>query len=85
MVVCKNFDIFRYQKYHFGYRSQGYNSCQSQIIEPEPRAPLKKTNPYKIQVVITSLIEMPGLPNFGHMTAFAIEFQSRDKILLMTL
>ena len=39
----------------------------------EPRAPFKKnqsfwSNPYKIEVMITSLIEMLELPNFGHMT-----------------
>ena len=52
--------------------------CQSQIIELEPRAPLKKisffrqTSPYKIEVMITSLTEMPELPNYGHMTTSAI-------------
>ena len=33
--------------------------------------PLKKT-PYKIEFVITSLIEMLELPNFGHMTTSTI-------------
>ena len=27
------------------------------------------SNPYKVEVMITSLIEILGLPNFGHMTA----------------
>ena len=30
------------------------------------------SNPYKIEVMITSLIEMLELPNFGHMTASTI-------------
>ena len=49
----------------------------SLIIELEPRPPLKKkrffwSNPYKIEVVITSLIEMLQLPNFGHMNTSTI-------------
>ena len=35
------------------------------------------SNPYKIEVTITFLIEMLQLPNFGHMT-------TSDKILLVT-
>ena len=34
--------------------------------------------------MITSLIEMQELPNFGHMTKFTISFDSRDKMLLVT-
>ena len=34
--------------------------------------------------MITSLKEMPDLPNFGHMTTSTIQFESRDKIILMT-
>ena len=34
--------------------------------------------------MITSLIEMLELPNFGHMTTSATEFESRNKILLVT-
>ena len=46
--------------------------CQYQIIELELRPPLKKkwfswSNPYEIEVIITSVIEMLELPNFGHM------------------
>ena len=41
---------------------QGHNWCQSQIIKLEPKATLKKmvfwSNPYKIEVMITSLIEV---------------------------
>ena len=32
----------------------------------------------------TSLTEMLELPNFGHMATFTLEFESRDKILLVT-
>ena len=46
------------------------------------------SHPYKIEVMIISLIEMQELPNFGHMTTFTIElhlqFESLDKILLVT-
>ena len=41
------------------------------------------SNPYKIMVMITSLIVMLELPNFGHMTTFTIWFQSRDNSLLV--
>ena len=33
---------------------------------------------------MTSLIEMLELPNFDHMITFTIQFESRDKILLLT-
>ena len=47
---------------------QGYTKCQFQIIELEPRPPSKKkmffwTNPYKIEVIITPLIEILALTN----------------------
>ena len=29
--------------------------------------------PYKIEIIMTSVIEMLELPNFGHMTDFSIE------------
>ena len=35
--------------------------------------------------MITSLTEMLELPNFGHMATFTLLFESRDKIVLMTL
>ena len=34
--------------------------------------------------MITSLIEMLELPNFGHMTTSAVSLKSRDGIFLMT-
>ena len=34
--------------------------------------------------MITSVIEMLELPNFGHMTTSTIQFEPRDKILLVT-
>ena len=39
------------------------------------------SNPYKIEVKITSLIEMLGLPNFSHMATSTIWFESHNKIL----
>ena len=41
-------------------------------------------HPYKIKVTISSLIEMPELPNFGHITVSTKQFESSDKILLVT-
>ena len=35
--------------------------------------------------MITSVIEMLQLPNFGHMTKSTVERESLDKVLLMTL
>ena len=40
------------------------------------------SNPYIIEVMITSLTEMLELPNCSHMTKSIIKFESRDKILL---
>ena len=34
--------------------------------------------------MITSLIEIPELPNFAHMTTTTLEIESVDKILLVT-
>ena len=34
--------------------------------------------------MITSLIEMLELPNFGHMTTSTMSFESRNKVLLVT-
>ena len=38
------------------------------------------SNPYKIEVLLTSVIEMLQLRNFGHMTIFTIWFESLIKI-----
>ena len=50
--------------------------------------PLKQwflwSNPYKIDVIITSLIEMLELPKFDHITTSAIKFKSDDNILPVT-
>ena len=43
-----------------------------------------RSNPYKIKVMTTSLIEMLDLRNFVHMTTSTIWFDSRDKTLLMS-
>ena len=37
------------------------------------------SNPYKIEVMITSLIKLLELPKFGHITISTIYFESRDK------
>ena len=34
--------------------------------------------------MITSLAEMLKLPKFGHMTTFTLQFESHDKIVLVT-
>ena len=33
--------------------------------------------------MVTSLLEMLELPNFGHMTKFTMQFESRNEILLV--
>ena len=57
----------------------------SQIIELKSRPPLRKSafflsNCNKIEVMITSLIEIAKLPNFGQMATFTIKFVLRIKI-----
>ena len=42
------------------------------------------SNLYKIEVMITSLIEMLELPNFGHMITPTKQFEPRGKIPLVT-
>ena len=46
------------------------------FIELEPQSPLKKSslwsNPYKIEVMITSLTERLELPDLDHMTPFTL-------------
>ena len=42
------------------------------------------SNPYKLEVVITSLIKMLEWPNFGHMNKSTILIESRDEIILVT-
>ena len=42
------------------------------------------SNPYKIDVMITTLIEMLELPNFSHMATSTIQIEPRNKILLVT-
>ena len=41
-----------------------------------------RSNPYKIEVMITFLIKMLELPNFGHLTTSTIWFDSRDKTVI---
>ena len=41
------------------------------------------SNPYKTSLIEN--IEMLDLPNFVHMTTSTMSFESRDKILLVTL
>ena len=58
-----------------------YSTCttvyhlQQNRTGSEPRAPLKKffwSDPYEIELMVTSLIDMTELPNFGHMTTSTI-------------
>ena len=63
-IIPKNFLTFSFQPFcHTNVKFQDHAQCHSQIIELEPRAPLKKivffwSNPYILKVMITSLIEM---------------------------
>ena len=62
--------------------------ASSKYLNLKQDPPQKKrffwSNPYNTDVMITSLIEILELPNFGHMTASTIKFESRDNILLVT-
>ena len=58
-----------------------YSTCttvyhlQQNRTGSEPRAPSKKffwSNPYELELMVTSLIEMTELPNFGRMTTSTI-------------
>ena len=64
------------------------SSASPKLLNLNQDHPSKKrffwSNPYKIEVMITILIEMLQLPNFGHITISKIWFESRDKILLVT-
>ena len=87
-ISTLNFLTFSFNFFcHTGVKCQGYTLCKSQIIEFKPNLPLKKvvlwSNPYKTRV-ISSLMEMLGLPDFVEMTASTIQFKSRDKVLLQT-
>ena len=69
-----------------GVKFESHTYCQSQIIELEPKVPIKKIwpNPYKIAIIITCLIEMLELQNFGHMIKSTTKIESCDKILMVT-
>ena len=43
-----------------------------------------RSNLYKIEVVITSFIEMQELPNFVHVNTSTIQFESDDESLSVT-
>ena len=47
-------------------------SCQTQVIDFEPRATFFWSSNDKIKEMITSLIEMQEVSNFGHMTTYVI-------------
>ena len=76
--------LFKVNKVHSFF----LNKSQSHTIELESRGFLKKSwflcsSCYKIKAIITSLIEILDLPNFGHMTTFIILFDSGYTIFLM--
>ena len=52
------------------------HSASPKLLHLNKDHPSKKgflwSNPYKIEVMITSLIEMLELPNFSHMTTFKL-------------
>ena len=87
-ISPKNFLTFSFNSLALLVSNFKHTKCQCQIIELEPRLPLKKSAfscqiLYKTQVMRTSLLEMLDLPNFSHMTTSTISFDSRDKILLV--
>ena len=62
-------------------------SASPKLLILKQEHPSKKwlfwSNLYKIEVKVTSFIEMLELPNFGHMTISTTQFESRDTILLV--
>ena len=69
------------QHHHWNFLPSLYSTCttvyhlQQNRTGSDPRAPLKKffwSNPYEIELMVTSLIEMTELPNFGHMITSTI-------------
>ena len=79
-----NFNLFVTLVYNF----KAIPSASPKSLNLKQDHPSKKwffwSSPYKIEVVITSLIQMLELSNFGHMTTSTIYIESRDKILLVT-
>ena len=73
-VSPQNFLTFSFNSYH---------TLLSQLLNLNQSHPSKKlffwSNPYKTEVMITSLIEMLALPKLGHMIT-----SSHAKILLVT-
>ena len=63
-------------------------SASPKLLNLNQDHPSKKaifwSNLYKIEIMITFLIEMLQLSNFGHMTTSTIKIESRHKILLVT-
>ena len=53
------------------------------LVERTESDKVLRDKAFKIEIIITSFIEMLELPNFGHMTTSAVQCESRDKILLM--
>ena len=62
--------------YSFNLFIKAVPSASSKLLNLNQEHPSKKwffwCNPYKIEVMITSIIKMLELPNFGHMTASAM-------------
>ena len=85
-ISPQNFLTFRFC--HTGVTCRFAPSASPKLLNLNQEHPSKKrffwSNPYKIEVAITSLIEMLELPNFGHMNVSTIKLISHDKILLVT-
>ena len=77
-----SFNLFTTLMWNF----KGMAIASPKLLNLNQYHPTKKwffwSNPYKIEVMITSLIEMLELPNFGHATTLAVWFESHDKIWL---
>ena len=60
-----------------------YYLCWPQIFKLKPRPPSKKSVflvKYKIEVKMTSFIDMLELPNFGHRTTSTVSFEWSDEV-----
>ena len=88
-ISPKNFLTFSFNLFAtFVLNLQAIRSASPKLLNFNREHPSKNrffwSNPYKIEVMITSLIEMLKLPNFDHMTISRMQFESRGKIMLVT-
>ena len=76
-ISTQNFLTFSFNPFdRLVYNFKFVPSARPKLLDLNRDHPSKKqffwSNPYKIEVMITSVIQMLELPNFGHMTTSII-------------